>query len=352
MTKTPTFTLKTLALLIGSTAMLSACGGSSSSGGSDSSTSFSVTDAPVDDVESVKVTFSRIDLMPAEDGAEVISYTFDEPVTIDNLLALTGNDAEPILEDAEVPPGDYRWLRIFVDGGMPNSSVVPELGNETDLFIPGQQNGNPNGNPRFLQLNTGFTVAAGSRSDFTIDFVLRKGLTKPANADYYLLRPAMRLVNNIEVGTIAGSVAETVINDPNCSPLEGNGSVYLYDGDLNAAEQTPDDYYDPQGDGTDDGAAARPLASAEVLQNDSGEYRFTIGFVAQTDAGYSVAYTCEPDNDAPESDDDIAFTEVIAVDVVAGETSNVSFTEPPAAPLEEELQESTETLPSAEQNPA
>ena len=162
----------------------------------------------------------------------------------------------------------------------------------------------------------------------------------------------MRLLNNIEVGTISGSVAESVLNDPNCSPIDGNGSVYLYDGDLNAAEQTPDDYYDPEGNGTGDESANRPIASAEVLQNDSGEYRFTIGFVAETEEGYSVAYTCEPGNDAPESDDDIAFTEVIAVGVIAGETSEVSFTEAPAAPIEEELQETVEQLPESEQNPA
>lgn len=63
MSKTPNFTIKALALVIGSTALLSACGGSSGSSGS-GSTSFSVTDAPVDDVEIVKVTFSRIDLKP------------------------------------------------------------------------------------------------------------------------------------------------------------------------------------------------------------------------------------------------------------------------------------------------
>ena len=83
-----------------------------------------------------------------------------------------------------------------------------------------------------------------------------------------------------------------------------------------------------------------------------GEYRFTIGFVAETEEGYSVAYTCEPGNDAPESDEDIAFTEVIAVDVIAGETSEVSFTEAPAAPIKEELQETVEQLPESEQNPA
>jgi hypothetical protein len=124
--------------------------------------------------------------------------------------------------------------------------VLPERGNETNLYILGQQNGNSNNNgtPHSLQLNTGFTVPAGGNADFTIDFVLRKGLTKPVNSDYYLLRPALRLVNNVEVGTISGRVENAVIATNACSEASGT-SIYLYEGDLNANEQVPDDIYDP-----------------------------------------------------------------------------------------------------------
>ncbi|WP_372864103.1 DUF4382 domain-containing protein [Spongiibacter sp.] len=319
------FGVTPLVLTIASAALLSACNGSGSSSKSDGTASFSVTDAPVDNVSAVKVTFSRIDLKPAKEGADIVDIQFDEPVTIDNLLELTGNASAPILDDTRVPAGDYNWIRLYVEGGFPHSTVTPELGNETDLFIPGQQNGNSNGQARFLQLNSGFTVAAGGNSDFTIDFVLRKGLTKPANQDYYLLRPAMRLLNNLEVGTISGSVASNVLNHPSCVSQEGNGAVYLYEGDLSGDSSAAEDYFD-----SDDATGARPIASADVAQNSDGSFGFTLGFVEASEQAYSVAYTCEATQDNPESDDDIDFTEVLAVTVNAGETSTVNFTQEPA----------------------
>ncbi len=317
--------------------ILTGCGGSSSGGPSNkaSTASFSVTDAPVDDIDAVKITFSRIDLKPA--NGDVVSLTFDEPVVIPNLLELTGNAASPIISDAVVPAGDYQWLRIFVTGGFPDSTVLPKLGNEADLFIPGQQNGNNNGTPRSLKLNKSFTVPTGGSADFTIDFVLRKGLTKPANdKGYYLLRPAMRLVNNVEVGTIAGTVDPTVIASNACSGATGR-SVYLYEGDLNANTQVPDDIYDPginagSDEVDEDVSGQRPIISAEVSQDDTGAYRFEIGFVRATEAGYSVAFTCQSSLDDAASDDDISFTEVIPVMVTAKQTSTVSFSEVPVAP--------------------
>ncbi len=318
-------TFHPLAIALASAALLSACNGSGSSSTGNSTASFSVTDAPVDNVSVVKVTFTRIDLKPAKDDADVVSISFDEPVTIDNLLELTGNASAPILDDTPVPAGDYNWIRLYVDGGFPNSTVTPELGNETDLFIPGQQNGNSNGQPRFLQLNSGFTVAAGGNSDFTIDFVLRKGLTKPANQDHYLLRPSMRLLNNLEVGTISGSVASDVLNHPSCANEDGNGAVYLYEGDLPSNGTAPEDYFD-----SETATGARPIASADVVQNSDGSFGFTLGFVEASEQAYSVAYTCEAAQDTPESDEDIDFTEVLTVSVSAGETSSVSFTQEPA----------------------
>lgn len=332
---------KPLAIAITSAIMLSACGGGSSGSGGSSTTTFSVTDAPVDDVEAVKVTFTRIDLKAASGAENDVSITFDEPVTIENLRDLTGNASTPILSDASIPPGDYNQLRIFVDGGFPNSTVTPEGGNETDLYIPGQQNGNSNGNPQFLRLVSGFTVAAGSKSDFTIDFVLRKGLTKPENQDYYLLRPAMRLVNNLEVGSISGSVSSTVVNHPECLLKEGNGAVYLYDEDLTTGDAMPEDYFD-----SELATGVRPIASAEVGQNESGEFTFTIGFVEAREAAYSVAYTCEPANDDPGTDDEIDFTEVQSTTVTAGEESTVSFTVEPEVVVEEQPAQEAESNPA------
>lgn len=322
-----------------SLALLTACGGDGGGGGGSSDTgtaSFAVTDGPVDDVDAIHLTFNRIDIKPKDGPAE--EFVFEEPIIIENLLALTGNASQSVVSDQEVPAGEYEWIRVYVEGGFPDSYVVPASGGpEEDLFIPGQQNGN--GNPRFLQLNSGFTVAAGGESDFTLDFVLRKGLTKPANGDgYYLLRPAMRLINNVEVGTIAGTVDAAVLASASCTAAEGT-TVYLYEGDLTTGEVAPDDLYDP---GITSGSeevmeaeGARPITTAEVVQDNDGVMSFEIGFVREIEAGYSVAFTCESSNDLAATDDNITFTEVLFTQVEAGQTSTVTFTALPPEPVQD-----------------
>jgi hypothetical protein len=323
--------------------LLTACGGGSSSGGSNTTTaSFSATDAPVDDVFDVTVSFNRIDLKPV--NGDPITIDLDGSVEIEKLNELTGNAAEPIVTNVELEPGEYQWIRLFVDGGFAEGSYVIEQEGNTplDLFIPGQQNANPNTPARFLHLNSSFTVPAGGHADFTIDFVLRKGLTKPNNSDYYLLRPAMRLTNNVEVGTISGTVADDVITS--CLS-DGPYTVYLYEGDLNAAQSEPGDIYDPTIEGgdnaVDETGEPRPITTASVAANEStGIYEYQIGFVREIEGGYSVAFTCDAANDLPETDDsalEVLFTEVLPVSVTAGETATADFSFVPEVVTEEPL---------------
>ena len=66
----------------------------------------------------------------------------------------------------------------------------------------------------------------------------------PGLGEPYLLKPVLRLVNNLEVGTIEGTVAPTLIVD-GCMP-----AVYLFTG----ADVVPDDI----------GSATPPLATTAV----------------------------------------------------------------------------------------
>ena len=230
-----------------------------------------------------------------------------------------------------MPAGEYEWVRLYITGGHPDSFVEENNGSQLDLFIPGQQNGNGN-NERWLHLNSGFTIAAGGQSNFTIDFVLRKALTKPANQSHYLLRPSLRLLNNIDVGTIAGTVEDALINDPSCSndPVNETGSsVYLYNDDV-----LPEDIFEPEGEASDEFAAQRPVTSTEVKQNlDTGAWEYTLGFVAEGD--YTVAFTCQSSDDLISSDDDISFVQPTAVSVQAGQESNVDFSATSTGPEQE-----------------
>jgi len=306
-------------LIAAGAAVLAGCGAEPSGTGT---ASFSITDAPVDDVDRVQVTFDRIDLNPA-DGPP-ITIELDEPRVVDDLLDLQGNDAELILGPTAVDAGRYSWLRLFVVSRAPDSFVVEEGGGQVDLIVPGQQS-SANPNRRFVQLSSPFVVPVGGDVDFTIDVGLRKALTKPDGKNHYLLRPALRLVDNSEVGTVTGTVADQLVNAASCtnqpSADEGN-AVYLYDD----ADASPGDIQvDESGDPVERTGEDNPLTTANVKQNaDTGAYEYTIGFVAEGE--YTVAFTCQALDDDPALDDALALEQPANVTVEDGQKTEHDFT--------------------------
>jgi uncharacterized protein DUF4382 len=286
-------------------AMLAACGG----GGSDDTgtqpqfgrLNLGITDSPVTSAKRVVVQFTGLEIQ--QKGAsrpEVFDFA---PRQID-LLALDGGGSEILLSDEMLPAGEYESIRLKVNAGRNGSDSFIELDDGTvhPLFIP-------SGNQTGLKLIRGFTIGAGSTHNFTIDFDLRKSVIHPPGlGDPYLLKPVLRLVNNLEVGTINGTVATSLVVD-GCAP-----AVYLFTG----SGVVPDDV----------GSAAPPLATTSVnLDNATGIYRFRLAFVP---AGpYTVAFTCAADDDAADVDDAIVFAPPVNATVTAGQTTTVEFQSTP-----------------------
>ena len=286
-------------------AFLAACGG----GGSESSDTaqpfgrltLRITDSPVTSAKRVVVEFTGVEIK-ARGGGETEVFDF-APRQID-LLALDGGGSEILLSDEDLPAGEYEWIRLKVNAGRNASDSFIELddGSIHPLFIP-------SGNQTGLKLIRGFTIGAGSTSNFTIDFNLRKSVIHPPGlGEPYLLKPVLRLVNNLEVGTIDGTVApELIVSD--CMP-----AVYLYTG----ADVVPDD----------NGSATPPLATTAVkLDEATGVYRFRVGFVPT--GAHTLAFTCGADDDGAETDDAINFSAPRNVDVLAGQTTTVEFAATP-----------------------
>lgn len=308
--------------------MLACNGGDGADSRSAGMASFSVTDAPVDGVSRVRLTFDRMELKPAD--GEKIRIDLDPAVTIENLLQLTGNAAEPILEATSFPAGNYNYIRLYMQAGAPASEVEEDTGGIFDLLLPGQQAGADN---RFLQLVSGFTVPAGGQADFTIDIDLRKALTKPSGANHYLLRPALRLVNNVEVGTLSGAVDSSLLQDASCthdSAADEGVAIYLYSdgveplGDVNVNDNGEGDHASDDSDGISD--EINPITTAEVKQNtNSGVYEYTVGFVEE--GNYRVALSCQTLGDMPGSDESLEFLQQAEVTIVADQTAIVNFVE-------------------------
>lgn len=290
------------------TAAVAACGGGDS-GTSTGSLSLGITDAPVDSLQEVNITFTGVAIKPAD--GERIEFTFDTPRTL-NLLDYQGGNAASLLGDTEVPAGEYEWVRLDLDTAQ--LTVVDDMNGVYDLTIPsGGQTG--------LKLVSGFTVPAGGAADFTIDFDVRKSVTDasgpnaPAN---YMLKPALRLVNNVEVGSISGTVDVATISQSNaeCPALDSTdayaGAVYVFEG----ADVIPDDFQ------TVDGEVVGALMAVPVeYDSESAAYTYKAAFLSE--ASYTVSYTCQVDDIAV--DEPLLFLGTSSVDVVAGEQQTVDF---------------------------
>ncbi|HKJ77846.1 MAG TPA: DUF4382 domain-containing protein [Gammaproteobacteria bacterium] len=260
--------------------------------------SMGVTDAPVDNATKVVVEFTGVEIHGPNDQTQTIS--FDSTKTID-LLNFTGNAAEPLFEDETVLAGDYQWARLQVNAERNTIDSYIEVtgGGQHSLYIP-------SGSETGLKMNTGFSVPEDGNAAFTIDFDLRKSVHEDPSSNEYILRPTLRLLDNDEVGTIAGTVNNSEV------PADCDPAVYVFEG----GGVTPDDQ---------DGKSPDPVNSAiPELNGDTGHYDYEIGWLAEGD--YTVSYTCDAAADDPATDDGtVTFDYSENATVTATETTDVDF---------------------------
>ncbi|SFM03126.1 DUF4382 domain-containing protein [Marinobacter zhejiangensis] len=279
-----------LATAIAMTSALAACGGGSDSGDT-GQVSIGITDAPATEFSNVTIAFSGIALKPA--GGKWIEFTFDESKTW-NLLDLTGGLSEPLITNEEVPAGEYSELRLMIDTDNSFVALADNPDAQHTLAVPsGEQSG--------LKLKGELIVAADKTTAFTIDFDVAKSIVNPQGQSLadYLLKPSLRLVNNLEVGTLSGTVDYPLINQTridddtltNCAD-NYSGSVYVYAGadaaptDLNVLDELDND----------------PLLVVPVTDEDNdGLYEYTAAFLPAGE--YTISYSCQlDDNEITDTD--------------------------------------------------
>jgi hypothetical protein len=282
-----TFTITTKVLVVtAAAALLAACGGGSGGDGDKANTGtlkLSVTDSPVDDAREVWVQFRAVEFKP-EGGAPVMQELRNtsgvlEPQRLD-LLALQGGQAAVLVNNVVLPAGRYEWIRLLVDNqpSVRDSYILMMDGSECELRVP-------SGDESGLKMNRGFTLPAEGSVALTVDFDLRKSIHAPPGqqgsgmncTQGYLMRPVLRLVQDSEVGAIAGTVDLSRRLDPACARM-----VYIFSDGANPANSTtPDDY---------DGLGVEPLVMVKADEV-TGAYRATF----LPSGNYTVAYTCAVD---------------------------------------------------------
>lgn len=274
---------------------LAGCGGGGSGSGDDGTglLSLSVSDAPIHDAKKVCITFDEIEFK-GEGAPFVVELDPAEKV---NLLDFQGANAAPLLFNEEMPAGDYQWMRLGVDAVMGSNGGAGDTGGDLcdgeasyivmddetvyNLYVPsGAETG--------LKLVSGFTVPANGSADFTAEFDLMKSITAPPGLDPdVILKPTIRLVNNVDTGTLTGQVAAELATADACEP-----AVYVFDDGVTPNPIDDGDAADPED----------PVATAmveELVDDASGatEHHYTVGFLLAGD--YEAAFTCDGEEFEP-----------------------------------------------------
>ena len=274
------------------TLSLTACGGGGDSGPQTGSLSIAVTDTPLDtNVTEVNIRFWGLRLKPKGGPAFDIDFGAGNEKTID-LLQLQGTNSADLIVDELVPAGEYNWVWLLVhaEKDVWDSTVQIDGSALFPLYVPsGSQTG--------LKLVSGFVVPVGGDVDFVIDWNLANAVHAPSGQDpNYFIRPALRITNRAEVGTIMGTVDSTRIDENDPDNCEGGNRVYLF-----AKPDAADTLEDDMDELVDDGRADVLTTAMVTYDVNDDAWEFVIGFVSP--GNYTVAFTCSSSKDDSMLDD-------------------------------------------------
>lgn len=302
--------------------VLVGCGGSGTGGDATGQLSLSISDGPIHDASEICVVFAEVEVKRSGSPPELITELELEQI---NLLDFQGMNSAPLFLNNEIPAGDYQWIRLGVDAVLGGNGGTGSPGENSvgctysgsyvlrqsdpdapiNLYVPSSaQTG--------LKIVSGFTVAQGGVTSLTAEIDLQKSVTEPPGlSPDAILRPAIRLVNNLEVGAVTGMVSDelataTITDSTTQAETACAPSVYVF---------APDVVPNPIGLNGDPAAEDEndPIATALVYNNDATtDYQYTVGFLLP--GLYDLAFTCDGETfDLTDVAEDV---EIIAQDVV------------------------------------
>jgi len=262
-----------------------------------SQVSFSVSDAPVDNVSAVVVAFEKLEFIQANGTRTIVTVDDDKAGNsyqqID-LLDYPGSNSALILTDQILPSGDYKALIIHIAMDK-NLSYIIDSNGLSDLKQPSNK----------LKLGS-FTITDSAVQSFTIEFDLRQSLVMRGNSgnnNGYILKPhGVTIIDNDTAASLKGTVDSRLFSAGNCVNDTGN-YVYLYAGHgLDNAKLV--DNFDSSDDKFNgflpDVGSFVPYASTSVDLS-TGDYAF--GYLPS--GSYTVAFSCSAVDDDPVQFDDL-----------------------------------------------
>jgi len=300
--------------------LLNACGGSgggdvSDVTGSGSTTTASgltlrLTDAKVNNLEAVWITFTKVIFQPA-DGRDRFEHVFDPPIKVE-LTQLAGGGEVMLLDEYPLEPGDYEWMRLAVVSGEENvddTYVVESLSDGGGVYPLKCPSCSANQSGLKFNWPKDSTWETEGWVDFTVDFDVRQSITlaKPnAGADKkYILKPTLKILTTELASTyIHGVVTDAGLSDP---LVREDCVVYVYSGsDVTLDDYCSSDFEDADCDAVR-GDTALTTAPVDYIDDPdsiyNGMYAYRTGYLYP--GYYTVALTCE--DDAANAEEDLTF---------------------------------------------
>ena len=195
--------------------MLTACGGSSSSGSAEPGTlSLQMVDATTPDFKAIYVTIDRVEVF--REGEDENGITVATPQKTYNLLELV-NGVQETLGEEELAPGNYTQMRLILSETPDDGLNLLEANHPyANYFIAtGEAEGDPDqieelkvpsGLQSGIKLVNTFTIASNEETQLILDFDAARSVVVAGSSGKHILKPTIKVVAS--AATVQGRVVE------------------------------------------------------------------------------------------------------------------------------------------------
>lgn len=246
-------------------------------------------DAPADPgIVQVQVPLLGLEFSKTDGSTETLE--FEDTEFVDLMDQLEG-DPLRVFTDEELPEGTYDGVRLLFDTDeegvvtMSDGSEFPIVivdGEYASVDIAVEDSDSSDDSDSSLSSDS-------STEEYTLSVDLRQSLRFDDDDDEYTFTANLRSVRSEEAAQLSGNVT---VDCPGGSSFEEGGAVYLFEGQ-------DEDVVDRDGD-------TGPYATTGLkIDAQSGTASYVLRFLPAGD--YTVAATCNGNEDDPDTDDDIAF---------------------------------------------
>jgi hypothetical protein len=247
------------------------------------------TDPPADpEISAVQANLLGLEFRKGDSTTTTLEFRDGEII---DLLDLRDGDPLRLFTNEELPTGSYTGVRLLFDPDQEQSRVTTSAGDTRLRLAAGT----------FAAVSFTVEDEKESREEFTLMLDLRQSLSFDEANDRYTLTPVLRSVRTEDAARVEGSVAVVC---PVGTVLQDEGAIYLYSGRNVQADDL-------------DGAEAEPFATTGVIDSGTAALRYALRFLPA--GNYTLAFTCQGDEEVPGSSENLDFRNVENIEIDAGD---------------------------------